>query len=313
MISMKTLILLIIAFTLITFGSGVHAEDSTEATGGATETYTVEPTVTVTETPVEEAHEDSVFSNATVIVEATNVTSAEANVESIICNETDAGNNSMGEVFAFMYSNITESGYLTAIGLTEASPEGTIEHPNRSAISIADASVTGENIHVFTTVYAQGTHVNGGGYAVGDESSQGYIQIRTILLPNNFYGMYVTSEIIGGTFGAVYAWVQARSDIFSESPSEAQRQSSMLGSDLDNKGLYIFGHSDAERYYHFKKQALLNCYDGVDDTGFATCQRAVYNMEYLLDINGENQTNFEYKYNLTEVIRIGDLLLSNPN
>lgn len=308
----KSFLLLITIFTI-----GVQAEESIDVSGGTTETYTPEPEITsvpTPEIPVEEAHEDSVFSNATILIEAANIISAEANITSTICNETGSENTTFGSVYAIMNSNLTEDGNLTAIGFSEASPQGTIENPNRSSISIADASVTGENVHVFTTVYGQGTRIDGGGYAVGElGQSEGFIQIRTILLPNNFYGMWVTAEVLGGSFGAVSAWVQAWSDIFSESPAASRRKSSMLESDIDGRGGYIFGHSDSERYWHFKKQALLNCYDGVNETGFKTCTRAVYNMEVLLDQNGENQTTFESKYNLTETIRIRAILVNLTN
>ncbi len=308
----KTVIIILFLLFIVFFSISVQAEETVIISGGETETNTPEITPTSTpEIPVEEAHEDSVFSNATVVIEGTNVTSVEANVTSTICNETEFGNNTLGDVFAFMHSNLTESGNLTAIGFTEASTQGTIENPNRSAISTADASVTGENIHIFTTAYGQGTRVDGGGYAVGElGESEGWIQIRTILLPNNFYGMWVTSEVLGGSFGTVSAWVQAWSNIFSESPADSNRQSSVLESDISGRGGYIFGHSDTERYWHFKKQALLNCYDGVEETGFKTCQRAVYNMEILINEHSRNQTEFETKYNLSDTIRIRDMLIN---
>jgi len=196
----------------------------------------------------------------------------------------------VGEVDTFVEIVQTEE------GITEVSAHTT-------------AKATADWMHLISRIYAQGKRVKGGGEAtlITQSHEEGYVgvQIITNAMENGMYSVEVISEVIGSGIGETFAWVWA--DNIDENSVQTISQ---VSSSNDYISGYVFGHSDAERYWHFKKQAILNCYDGVDESGFKTCQRAVYNMEILIDDNSKNQTVFESKYNLTETVRIRDLLIN---
>lgn len=178
-------------------------------------------------------------------------------------------------------------------GVSEASA-------HTSAIAVA------EQMHLTSRAFAQGKQVKGGGEAklTSPQDKEGYVSVSVITnaMEHGVYSIEVVAEVIGNGIGETLAWVWAdnKDNVV---VSQAPPQNDFISG-------YIFGHSDSERYWHFKKQALLNCYDGVNESGFKICARAVYNMEILLDRNGENQTTFELKYGLNETIRIRDMLIN---
>lgn len=291
---MKTKIATIL-FILIVLSSGVLAEEesnvipaepavssdesSPNTDGGTTETNAVDVPIVI-----------SAASEAT-ISEGSAEVSAEVGID------TDGD----GITVVIANSGTTEDGYYSS------AMAGTTDSAYDAYVSTS-AEAEGKEMVLESIAHAEGNKIKAGGSSKLEGTGGATVEIITDTISSGLYRVTVISRVIGTGIGETYAWAWAEFERLENSGGNSNNNAVSTSNNMI--GGYIFGHSDAERYWHFKKQAISNCYDGVNESEFNTCARAVYNMEVLLDRNGETQSTFEYKYGLNKTIEMRSILIN---
>lgn len=169
------------------------------------------------------------------------------------------------------------------------------------AYSAATTTLTSspqEPIHLKSKSSASGRYVFGEGSS--PEKSKISVTYETLSESLRRINVFAESTVPG--FLWTFAW--ASDTISYEEFKEKQEPHPSVPETPAFRGGWIFGHSDVERYWHFKNQAYANCIDGSNETQFKVCQRSVYNMEVILNGHRINQTMFELKYPMKELLRV---------
>lgn len=204
-------------------------------------------------------------------------------------------------------NTLAASASSTATG-TETHVEAGAIYSNGNIVAMSQASAKGEEIHLLSQASAQGVNVHGEGKAsvIGKETiSVAQVVIDKISESINRITVIVEAFAQGDASGDTYVFAYADDGITQGNNDATQSnavQGAVQGSPVFSGG-FVFGKSDAERYYHFKNQANLNC-PGKDDETNYTCHRAKYYLDIITNDNRLNETQFEHKYTLENVIKM---------
>lgn len=193
----------------------------------------------------------------------------------------------------------------------------TVIDGNNVVIAQSMADAKGREISLFSKAYATGKIVHGeGSVTVTGEATQSNVDAITEKIREGLYRVTVTVagygySSDGGASGNTYALAWAVDPdpiqlVLIQPPRPVVQP--FFG--------WIFGKSDAERYYAFKYQIvkhnrLAMADNNTNDT--ATYKHAIYWRDVILNDYGLNASQFEHKYTLQEVIALDPELVKPAN